>query len=91
MTGKSRYIIGIDLGTTNCVVSYVDTTSKSHEIKILDIPQLTQHDGIRALSNLPSFVYFPQDDEIFDKTQTLKYAKNADAIVGEYARKRGAD
>ena len=25
MEGRSRYLIGIDLGTTNCAVAYIDT------------------------------------------------------------------
>ncbi|MCD4658281.1 MAG: hsp70 family protein, partial [Planctomycetes bacterium] len=91
MSEKSLFIIGVDLGTTNCVVSYVDTASKSDGIRILEIPQLVEADEIKAKDNLPSFVYFPFEDEAFDKTQILKYAKNTRAIVGEFARKRGSE
>ena len=39
-----RFIIGIDLGTTNCAVSYVDLLAKgsaAKRIRIFKIPQMT--------------------------------------------------
>ena len=39
-----RFIVGIDLGTTNCAVSYVDLLEKGaagKRIRIFKIPQMT--------------------------------------------------
>ena len=35
----SRYIIGIDLGTTNCALSYIDTFSDSKVVQDFPIKQ----------------------------------------------------
>ena len=35
----SRYSIGIDLGTTNCALSYIDLKSKDTGSQILEIHQ----------------------------------------------------
>ena len=40
---RSRYIVGIDLGTTNCAVAYVDTKGRERpaaDIRMFDVPQL---------------------------------------------------
>ena len=40
---RSRYIVGIDLGTTNCAVAYVDTKGRDRpaaDIRMFDVPQL---------------------------------------------------
>ena len=40
---RSRYIVGIDLGTTNCAVAYVDSKGRerpSAEIRLFEVPQL---------------------------------------------------
>ena len=40
MSGSARYIIGIDLGTTNTAVAYVDTKSADQRVQIGEGPQL---------------------------------------------------
>ncbi len=53
---KSRYIIGIDLGTTNSSLSYIDT--KGHDtIRAFAIPQLVEEGVVKNLMALPSFLY----------------------------------
>ncbi|MHC5539760.1 hypothetical protein ACYOEI_16195 [Singulisphaera rosea] len=40
---RSRFIVGIDLGTTNCAVSYVDTRGRERptaDIRAFEVPQL---------------------------------------------------
>ena len=60
------YIVGIDLGTTNSAVAYVDLTSetKRRRTRRFAIPQLTGAGEITALSVLPSFLYIPGEYEI---------------------------
>ena len=35
-----RYVVGIDLGTTNSAVCYVDTAEQPWRVRVLEIPQL---------------------------------------------------
>src|SRR5437773_701333 len=58
----SRYIVGIDLGTTNCAVAYVDTRGAAgvnNRVAMFDIPQLTGPSEVKPLAMLPSFLYVP--------------------------------
>jgi len=62
-----RYIIGIDLGTTNSAVSYVDLHAEGNEgtrIRLFPIPQLTGPGEVSRLPMLPSFLYIPGDYDI---------------------------
>ena len=36
----AKYVLGIDLGTTNCVIAYVALDAKSPQVELLEIPQL---------------------------------------------------
>ncbi len=64
---EKRYIVGIDLGTTNSAVSFVDLHAESlhaepgkgDRIKIFNVPQLTGAGEFSRLPVLPSFLYFP--------------------------------
>ena len=54
MAGPSRYLIGIDLGTTNCAVAYVDAMESTNganasAIRRFDIAQLTSPGEVRTL------------------------------------------
>ena len=57
MSLKPRYIVGIDLGTTTCSLSYIDRLSLEQKPQLLDIPQ--RHDQNSTIKNniLPSFCY----------------------------------
>lgn len=61
----SRFVVGIDLGTTNCAVASVDThaTTRTGEfpIKTFLIPQLVDWGQIERLPTLPSFHFEPAD------------------------------
>jgi molecular chaperone DnaK (HSP70) len=56
----SRYVIGIDLGTTNCALSYVDTKAGKDAPPVsLAIPQWETEGTTVAGEMLPSFYYVP--------------------------------
>ena len=57
----SRYVIGIDLGTTNSAVSFIDTGSndESPENTIFSIPQVINPGLVEERPILPSFMYLP--------------------------------
>lgn len=54
-----RYCIGIDLGTTNSVLSYVDLKQSQNGSQVLDIPQWDQAGSLIKRKELPSFAYNP--------------------------------
>ena len=56
-----RYIVGIDLGTTNSAVAYVDlqVEERRRRTEFFPIPQLTGPGEISELAMLPSFLYIP--------------------------------
>ena len=65
----SRYIVGIDLGTTNCAVAYVDTESPAR-IQLFYIDQWTDFGIHEPRDLLPSFHYQPTSDEQQSLTRT---------------------
>jgi molecular chaperone DnaK (HSP70) len=87
----SRFVVGIDLGTTNSAVCYVDTHEKPWRVRVLSIPQLTAPRQIEAVDTLPSFHYQPIDDEAAGGALRLPWSKeDPNFVVGVMARDYGA-
>ena len=58
----SRFLVGIDLGTTNTAVAYVDTASKTAggpKLHTFPVAQVTAAGQVGSLDLLPSFLYLP--------------------------------
>jgi hypothetical protein len=55
----SRYVVGIDLGTTNSAVCYVDCQERPWRVRVLEIPQFVAPGQVEARDTLPSFHYQP--------------------------------
>ena len=88
-----RYIIGIDLGTTNSAVSYVDLNaegSRRSRIQLFTIPQLTGPGEVSRLPVLPSFLYIPGDYDISKESLVGDWGCDGDNFAGVYARDHGA-
>ncbi|MBF0201549.1 MAG: hsp70 family protein [Desulfamplus sp.] len=90
-----RYIIGIDLGTTNSAVSYVDMAgmdgkNPAGKIKIFKIPQLTGPGEVSDLSALPSFLYIPGPYDISPESLGHPWKREKDIFAGFFAREHGA-
>ncbi|MEZ4743167.1 MAG: Hsp70 family protein [Bdellovibrionota bacterium] len=64
MKNQSRYIVGIDLGTTNCALSYYDTLNPNDGIKKLEILQWENENQVIKKDTLPSFCYIPPKSDI---------------------------
>ena len=93
MVGEQRYIVGIDLGTTNSAVSYVDLESedtKNRGIKLFKVPQLTGMGEISAMPVLPSFCYLPGNYDISEEAIKLPWHTEDKTFVGVLARDHGA-
>ena len=91
----SRYLIGIDLGTTNSAVAYVDTQAADPRVRVFEVPQLVAPGEVAPRHQLPSFVYLASDIDLAPHETVLPWRADAPAtalraIVGELARNQGA-
>src|SRR3954453_1934960 len=84
------FLVGIDLGTTNCAVAAVDTRARRPRVTRFPIPQLTEPGVVEPRTLLPSFLYFTESHEIEGGGLALPWNARPDAIVGVLARERGA-
>src|SRR5262245_23685545 len=88
----SRYAIGIDLGTTHCVLSSYDLTleaARKAEESCLPIAQVTAPGTVEEKALLPSFLYLPNAQEFPDNSLGLPWNKKAHWVTGEFARSHG--
>ena len=75
--------IGIDLGTTNSALAFIDPAQAAVEdtpaIQVLDVPQYIAQGRVETRRTLPSFLYLagPRDDQQF----TGVYAREQGALV----------
>jgi hypothetical protein len=93
MEVSSRYLIGIDLGTTNSAVAYVDTrepvTGDTPPIHVFGIPQLIAEGEVGEVQALPSFLYFANEQDASGSLR-LPWEERPDAVAGVFAREQGA-
>ena len=90
---RSHYLVGIDLGTTNCAVAFVDTHGRERpaaDIRNFPVPQLVAPGETAPRAMLPSFLYLPGQHELPPRAARLPWSDGAEAIVGEFARFQGA-
>ncbi|MBR8279439.1 Hsp70 family protein [Burkholderia vietnamiensis] len=88
-----RYTVGIDLGTSNTVVAYVEAGFDA--IRVFDVEQLVGPGAVAAQPLLPSVRYHPAAGELPADAIALPWtAGNAadavPAVIGRYARTLGA-
>ncbi|MCI0700657.1 MAG: Hsp70 family protein [Planctomycetia bacterium] len=87
----SRYIIGIDLGTTNSALAYVDTSAgKEAKVTPFPIPQVVGQGDVDSRPLLPSFLYLPNAGEQPAGALKLPWDAKRDYCVGEFARVFGS-
>ncbi|HEY3800985.1 MAG TPA: Hsp70 family protein [Kofleriaceae bacterium] len=91
----ARYLIGIDLGTTNSAVAFVDTRAADARVRVFEVPQLIAPGDVAPRRQLPSFVYLAGEIDLAPHETALPW-KPADpaaklrVVVGELARNQGA-
>ena len=87
----SRYVVGMDLGTTNSAVAYVDTQETPWCVRIFAIPQLVAPGQIESRETLPSFHYQPAAGEVRETALQLPWSPTTPtSAVGIYARDQGS-
>jgi molecular chaperone DnaK (HSP70) len=102
-TSTSRYLVGIDLGTTNCVVAYTevledaisetgipDPEKQYPPLLVLPVPQLTQPGSVEDRDQLPSFIYQTHEAELSEEDTRLPWSSDAGSLTGVVARHLGA-
>jgi Molecular chaperone len=92
---NTKYIIGIDLGTTHCVLSYteaqINDEGEAPHISIFEIPQVIAQGEIKAQPLLPSFLFLPGEHDVPEGSLAVPWDREIDCTVGEFARQRGAE
>lgn len=86
----ARYIIGVDLGTTNTALAYVDTRAADPQVRIFEVPQLVAPGASDGRRQLPSFVYLAGDHDLTPAETALPWDAQQRQVVGELARNQGA-
>jgi hypothetical protein len=87
----SRFVIGIDLGTTNSALAYVDTgLGRDAKVTPFPIPQVTAPGAVEERALLPSFLYLPGPGEQPAGALKLPWDAKRDFAVGEFARAFGS-
>ncbi|GAA03985.1 Hsp70 family protein [Photobacterium leiognathi] len=89
-TQQHRYSVGIDLGTTHCVLSYVDLQDENTDVTVMPIPQLTNPGSVEEKNQLPSFMYQAHESELAEGDTALPWNAKPNAIVGAMARSLGS-
>jgi hypothetical protein len=87
---NSRFSIGIDLGTTNCAIAYIDSQKEDGTAEVLNLPQIVQPGVYEDRKLLPSFLYLPQKGEFQNGAFKLPWGEEQPFIVGEFAKSHGA-
>ena len=89
-----RYLVGIDLGTTNSALAYIDLQNRPRVgnlgLKTFPVPQLIAAGQMMDRSLLPSFLYIPGQHDLPPGSVALPWNKDATYAVGEFARNHGA-
>jgi molecular chaperone DnaK (HSP70) len=90
----SRYVVGIDLGTTNSALAYADTREATSDapapIRPLAIPQIIGVGDVGERPVLPSFLYLPASKEFPSGGTDLPWKSPPDRVLGTFAREHGA-
>jgi molecular chaperone DnaK (HSP70) len=89
----SRFLIGVDLGTTNSVIAYADTQNGADggfPIRVFPVPQLAAHGEVCTLPALPSFLYFPTSEELKSGIVCATWNEVPPMVTGVHAREQGA-
>lgn len=86
----STFSIGIDLGTTNCALSFLSLATPDAQTQVFPIPQWESPERLAESTTLPSFLYLPTDAESAQLSAT-RQSSDAAWLCGRFARKRAGE
>jgi hypothetical protein len=89
-----RFLIGIDLGTTNSALAYLDLQRPRGgggrvDIQAFAVPQLVTQGEVKPRPLLPSFLYLPGAHDLPPGATALPWDPQRNYAVGEFARNHG--
>ena len=85
----TRYVIGIDLGTTNSVLAYAPMEGDTPNVELLKIPQLVDANTVEDHTSLAAFCHLAGTDR--RGSLDLPWALERTFCVGEFARTQAAE
>ncbi|MDB4955629.1 MAG: Heat shock protein 70 [Myxococcales bacterium] len=86
----ARYLIGIDLGTTNSAVAYVDTQAADPRVRVFEVAQLVAPGEVAPRRQLPSFVYLAGEIDLAPHETALPW-RPVEKVVREPQTTRSGD
>ncbi len=89
----SKYVVGIDLGTSNTALSYALNEDQAVEqINVIDmpIPQVVAAGSVEDRPSLPSTLYISSGDDLPHGALNLPWRAEDKIVVGTFAREQGA-
>ncbi len=92
----SKYVVGIDLGTSNTALSYVDSEANTDDpnapIQVIDqaIKQVVSAGNVEARPTLPSAIYLAAGNELAEGALNLPWRSESHIAIGQFARSQGA-
>jgi molecular chaperone DnaK (HSP70) len=93
---ESRYVIGIDLGTTNCSLASADSSAAPDAfslppVTLMSVPQLVNAGEVGEELLLPSSLYLPGSMDFPEGSLALPWSSAPGFVVGRLAQKRGVE
>ena len=91
MSDSAQYVVGIDLGTTNCALAYASLAEGPDAVvRDFAVPQLQRPAQVGRQPLLPSFVYSGGEHELDEASRRLPWGDAPAMVVGELARWQGS-
>ena len=87
----AQFAVGIDLGTTNSVISYIPLEAEVPKAQLILVPQLVAQSTVEELTGLPSFLYLAPDFEAKANADSLPWKEDTGCVSGEWARRKSAE
>ncbi len=89
---NARFVIGVDLGTTNCAVASSPLDEDGAVgARTEPVAQVVNPHEVAERPLLPSFLFLPGDLDFPEGSTALPWPSDGHAVVGELARSRGAE
>jgi molecular chaperone DnaK (HSP70) len=91
-----KYVIGIDLGTTNSALAYTEIKPGADafdtpEVRLMDVPQLVNPGEVRDEPLLPSSLFIPGATDFPAGALALPWNAEPEFVTGQLAQKRGVE
>ena len=83
----SRYVVGIDLGTTNSGLAWIDLSDAGAGVSMLAVPQVQAPGTLESRASLPSFLYLPVPGEATEGLEP-PWGEAGPGPVGRFAQTR---